>query len=150
MGKRPDLTGGGLLRSSGGWTGLKDLLKAGIRIKGDERILGNSEFVEDVLKTTEESFEKKYKLKSMGVDFKYVKGRVAEVIGINHDEVTAYDKSPQTVRARSLLIFWAHRRLGMRTTEIARLLNMSQPAISRSSRRGEKIARENQFELFDN
>jgi hypothetical protein len=37
--RRPDLTGGGLLRSSGGRRGLKGFRKAGIRVKGDERIL---------------------------------------------------------------------------------------------------------------
>jgi len=38
-----------LLRSIGGWTVLKGLRKAGIRVKGDERILGDSDFVENVL-----------------------------------------------------------------------------------------------------
>ena len=149
LGKRPDLTGGGLLRSSGGWTGVKESRKAGIRLKGDERILGNSDFVENVLKSAEESFERKYELKARGVDFDLVKERVAGIMGITPEEVTACDKSPQTVRARSLLCFWAHRKLGMSTIEIARILNMSQPAISRSSRRGEQIARENRFELMN-
>jgi hypothetical protein len=44
--KRSDLTGGGFLRSTGGWVGLKELRKAGIRVKCDERILGDSEFAE--------------------------------------------------------------------------------------------------------
>jgi hypothetical protein len=43
-GRRPDLTGGGLLRSIGGWTALKGVHNAGIRVKGDERILGDSDF----------------------------------------------------------------------------------------------------------
>lgn len=149
QGSRPDLTGGGLLRSSGGWTGLKESRKAGIRLKGDERILGNSDFVDDVLKASEESFEQRYKLKAKGVDFDHLKKRVAEIMEITSEEVTAYDKSPLTVQARSLLCFWAHRKLGMTTIEIARMLNMSQPAISRSSRRGEKLARENHFELMN-
>jgi REP element-mobilizing transposase RayT len=149
QGKRPDLTGGGLLRSSGGWTGLKESRKAGIRLKGDERILGNSDFVDDVLKASEESFEQRYKLKSRGVDFDHLKNRVAEIMGIRPEEVTACDKSPLTVKARSLLCFWAHRKLGMTTIEIAGILNMSQAAISRSSRRGEKLARENHFELMN-
>jgi len=51
----PDLTGGRLLGSSGGWRGLKGFRKAGIRIKGDERILGDSGFVENVLKSAEEA-----------------------------------------------------------------------------------------------
>jgi hypothetical protein len=47
-----------------------------------------------------------------------------------------FGKSPQTVKARSLLCFWAHRRLGMSTIEIASKLRISQPAVSRSSKRG--------------
>jgi len=48
-GKRPDLIGGGLIRSTGGWQQLKALRKIGIRLKGDERILGDSDFVQMVL-----------------------------------------------------------------------------------------------------
>jgi len=69
------------------------------------------------------------------------------IVGI--DEVTAFGKSPQTVKARSLLCFWAHRKLGMTTIEIGKKLNLSQSAVSRSSIRGEKIARENRFELIE-
>jgi putative transposase len=43
-GRRKDLVGGGLLRSNGGWEELKLLKKSGERIKGDERILGGSDF----------------------------------------------------------------------------------------------------------
>lgn len=148
QGRRPDLTGGGLLRSSGGWTGLKGFRKAGIRVKGDERILGDSDFVENVLKSAEEAFEEKYDLKVRGYDFDRVVLRVAEVMDMRPAEVTAFGKSPRTVTARSLLCFWSHRKLGMSTVEIASRLRIGQPAVSRSSMRGEKIARENQFELI--
>ena len=147
--KRPDLTGGGLLRSSGGWTGLKGLRKTGIRVKGDERILGDSGFVENVLKSAEEEFEEKYDLKARGYDFYRVKERVAEVLEMEIEQVMAFGKSPQTVRARSLLCFWAHRRLGMTTIQIGRRLNIGQSAVSRSSMRGQQIERENRFELID-
>jgi putative transposase len=147
-GKRPDLTGGGLLRSIGGWTGLKNFRKAGIRVKGDERILGDSDFVETVLASAKEALEEKYLLKARGIDFDQVVLRVAKVMNIKPDQVTAYGKSPQTVQARSLLCFWAHRKLGMTTIEIARRLNISQPAVSRSSKRGERIEKENRFELI--
>ncbi len=49
VGKRPDLIGGGLVRSAGGWDALKGLRKIKAYMKGDERILGNSDFVETVL-----------------------------------------------------------------------------------------------------
>jgi putative transposase len=57
-GKRPDLTGGGLIRSVGGWSAVKTLRKAGALQKGDERILGDGEFVEEVLSEAKEAFEK--------------------------------------------------------------------------------------------
>jgi hypothetical protein len=46
QGRRPELTGGGLVRSPGGWSMIKKLrLKGQDRIKGNERILGDGEFV---------------------------------------------------------------------------------------------------------
>jgi putative transposase len=147
-GRRPDLTGGGLLRSSGGWRGLKGFRKAGIRVKGDERILGDGDFVETVLASAEEALEERYALKARGYDFDRAVARVAEVMGMTPEQVTALGKSPQTVRARALLCFWAHRRLGMSTIEIARKLKISQPAVSRLSRRGERIEKETQVELI--
>ena len=38
-GRRPELVGGGLLRSLGGWKGLKELRNSGEKVRGDERIL---------------------------------------------------------------------------------------------------------------
>ncbi len=148
-GKRTDLSGGGLLRSIGGWTVLKELRKAAIRVKGDERILGDSDFVENVLRSAEEELEQKYDLKAKGYDFDRVAERVAEVMSMGIEKVTAFGKSPQTVKARGLLCFWAHRKLGMTTIEIGKRLHLSQSAVSRSSIRGEAIARENRFELIE-
>jgi len=148
-GSRPDLTGGGLLRSIGGWAALKGVRKVGIRVKGDERILGDSDFVINVLESADEKLERKYNLKAKGYDFNRLIERVAEVMDIEIEQVTAFGKSPTTVRARSLLCFWAHRKLGMTTIEIAGRLNICQSAASRSSLRGQKIERENRFELIE-
>jgi len=58
QGKRPDLIGGGLLRSQGGWTGVKALREAGTCQKGDERILGQGDFVAQVLADAGEKLER--------------------------------------------------------------------------------------------
>jgi len=78
-----------------------------------ERILGDSDFVENVLKAAEEEFEQKYELRAKGYDLNRVIQRVAEVMGMEIEQETAFGKSPPTVKARSLLCFWAHRKLGM-------------------------------------
>jgi len=87
--------------------------KAGIRIKGDGTHLGDSDFVENVLKLAEEELDRKYDLKARGYDFHRIAQRAAEVTGMQIDQVMAFDKSPETVKARSFLCFWAHRKLGM-------------------------------------
>ncbi len=46
MGRRKDLTGGGLIRSMGGWAVVKSMRKAKMFEKSDERILGDGNFVE--------------------------------------------------------------------------------------------------------
>ena len=61
-GKRPDLTGGGLLRSHGGWANVKTMRKAKVHQPADERILGDGEFVQGVLETAEEILKRKYPL----------------------------------------------------------------------------------------
>jgi len=42
QGRRPDLVGGGLIRSQGGWTAVKALRRLGVREKSDERILDSN------------------------------------------------------------------------------------------------------------
>ena len=59
QGRRKDLTGGGLLRSAGGWLNVKMLREAKMFYKSDERILGDSDFVESVLAAADEQMDRK-------------------------------------------------------------------------------------------
>ena len=149
-GKRPDLIGGGLVRSAGGWDALKGLRKIKAYMKGDERILGDSDFVESVLKACQDKFDRKYLLKSGGHDFYTVVDRVAQVLGINRSEVLSSGRQPHKVQARSLLCFWASRELGMSMVQLSKRLKISQPTASQSATRGEKIAKENKLKLLKN
>jgi putative transposase len=49
LGRKPELVGGGLLRSFGGWSVLKGIRRTRTRDISDERILKSNEFVETVL-----------------------------------------------------------------------------------------------------
>ncbi|NTW88592.1 MAG: hypothetical protein HGB26_05605, partial [Desulfobulbaceae bacterium] len=49
FGRQPELTGGGLVRSAGGWSEVLSMRKRGERRFSDERILGSGAFVEEVL-----------------------------------------------------------------------------------------------------
>lgn len=64
-------------------------------------------------------------------------------------EVLATGKHPQTVKARNLLCFWATRELGISTVKLSQKLKLSQPTVSISAKRGEKIGEDNNFELLE-
>ncbi len=49
QGRRDDLSGGGLIRSAGGWSAVKAMRKARLSQKSDERVLGDGAFVDAVL-----------------------------------------------------------------------------------------------------
>jgi len=53
-----------------------------------------------------------------------------------------------TVKARSLLCYWAVRKLGFSATELSKKLGVSQPSVSISVKRGEKIAKARQLKLI--
>jgi putative transposase len=53
------------------------------------------------------------------------------------------------VKARSLFCYWATRELGATMTELARLLNISQPSVSICARRGERIVLDEGYQLLD-
>ena len=147
-GKRPDLVGGGLIRSLGGWQPVKSLRKSGQRIKGDERILGDSSFVSKVLTASQDELERKVGYRQKGYDFNWLVARVAQLLVMDIDEVLTAGRYPQTVKARSILLFWAHRELGISTVELAKRVNLSQPSVSQSIKRGEKLIMEKGYELL--
>jgi chromosomal replication initiation ATPase DnaA len=131
----------------GGWHQVKALRRAGIRYKGDERILGDSEFVERVLKAHEERLERRYNFQAKGYDFDTVVAQVARALDMDVGTVLGRGKDPQTVKARSLLCYWANWELGMSTVELSHRLRISQSAVSRASLRGEKIALQSKFRV---
>ena len=147
QGRRSELTGGGLVRSSGGWGILKSIRRMGIHLKGDERILGDSDFVESVLQTANEAMEYKYRLKAAGYDFDMLVDRVADLFQLKSAEILLPTKQRHRVKARSLLCYWTVKELGMSSITVASRLGITQSAASRLVQRGEKLAIENNLFL---
>ena len=88
QGRRPKLVGGGLIRGLGGWVEARKSRQRGQdRIKGDQRILGESDFVLEVLSQADEKFDRYYELKSLGYDLKSVEQRVCEIYEIDPQEI---------------------------------------------------------------
>jgi REP element-mobilizing transposase RayT len=147
LGRRPELVGGGLIRSLGGWTAAKSLRGGSLRVKGDERILGESAFVLRTLASAEEELARIDRLTQRGVDLDAVARQAADAFGLKPETIFGKERLRTVVAARSLLCYWVVRELGHTTAALARRLSLTQPAVSIAVRRGERIARERGLRL---
>lgn len=147
QGRRPDLIGGGLLRSAGGWEAIGALRKAGIHQKSDERVLGDSDFVEGVLLRAQEKLKRKYALACKGIGFDQLAQSVSEFTGISVKAMAGPGKERKAVRARSILCFLAVKDMGIAQSDLARRLGVSLPTVSVAVRRGGEIAEREKFDI---
>ena len=113
----------------------------------DERILGDSGFVDTVLSEAKEAYERKYELKRRGYDVERIAKRVAEICGMEEKEVFSKGRQQKKVKARSLLCYWAVREEGISLRKSAKRLRVSAPGVGYAVERGEAIVQESHYEL---
>ena len=146
QGGRPELVGGGLIRSLGGWAEARMVrLKGQDRMKGDERILGDGDFVMNILSEADERLDRRYELKSLGYDLDKVAQRVLEIYQIEREDLYSKGRQRTRAEARGLFCYWAVRELGYGQAELGRRLGMTQSGVGYAVQRGEHIAKENNF-----
>jgi REP element-mobilizing transposase RayT len=149
QGQRDDLVGGGLVRSAGGWSVVQSMRKAGVLLKSDERILGSSDFVNDVLAGAQEALEKKYALKALGVEFAHIVEAVSELMSVSPQDLIGPRKERVIVKARILICYWAVTELGMSMTEIGKQLGISVSTVSVAAKKGRRIVGKEGLKLAD-
>jgi len=133
QGKRPELQGGGLVRSAGG-------NKAGLlgrkkekREKGDERILGSGDFVREVLREAGEIFES---LREKRMSLEEVIDAVAQYMGVSIEEIKSSSRKRKLSYARSVVAYAAIRNMGYKGTEVAKILSLSPGTVSQNIDKG--------------
>jgi len=134
-GRCPELTGGGLIRSAGGWHGVKEAYQDGIRITSDERILGGSDFVETTLKQSNEAYDRRMELRATGIDLPVVIGAVCLKFQIDQKELRSTARGSGIARARALVCHIATRELSITGSEVARQLRVDRSAVCRAAQR---------------
>jgi hypothetical protein len=140
QGRRPNLVGGGLIRSVGGWQALREYQTDGVRVKGDERILGGSDFVESVLQKANEELEQRTLLQATGPDLTQLIQRVAKYYHIDMAVLKTATKAREVSLARSIFCYLAVRKLLFSCAEVARALNISPSAVSKAVVKGQALS----------
>lgn len=139
MGRRDDLTGGGLRRSAGGWQALLSMRRNKDYQKGDERILGDGDFVSGVLKASEEALTETERLRREGWTWEHLVRRACELKQISFQDLKRKGRDNAISQAKAMLGDAGLHRLGMKQKDIAEKLGISQGALSqiyRSTQRG--------------
>ncbi len=142
-----NLSGGGLVRSAGGWDRLQKIRKEHeIRI-GDERILGDSCFVEAVL--AEDSIGLNHQASRELKDWNLSKLSVAicQYHGVDEARLAFSGRKNNRSKVRLIIAYLAKTELGCRSLEIENHLNISQSAVSKLVRKGCEICHEENISL---
>jgi len=141
MGRRPELVGGGLVRSAGGWSAVRALRRRGVTPEHDERILGDSQFVAETIRRADQRLCKSLRLGAARPEIEGVCRNVCEKFEVSFGELCSGSRRQPVVAARAVLSWMAVRELGYSGAEVARFLGVTNSCVTRTvaSARAEKI-----------
>jgi len=135
QGRRPELVGGGLIRSLGGWSTVKSLRKSGLIQKGDERILGSGDFVESVYNQAEEKIKYQLPAKELEKETTALIGRECKKRKIEMKLLRSGCRLAEVSRLRASLAIQLVNNLGLSLAESARQLGVTTSAVAKILRR---------------
>jgi len=131
-GRRPELTGGGLIRSQGGWSQVLALRSKGEKESSDERILGSGEFVDQILQEAEERLLRQMRFRRKG---KSIEDIIREECGkrkVSEKELRKGSRRTLVSEVRAAIAHRSKEELGVSGAEIARHLGVNTSSINRA------------------
>jgi len=141
LGRRPELVGGGLIRSLGGWAEVLALRARVHRQVSDQRVLGDSEFVERVLSEMDDLSKENLRVRDKGIDLSSLAKRVCKVDGVSVGELRSGSRRREMGDARQAFSWIAVKELGYSGAEVAPYLGVTTSCVTRgvSSVTGPKV-----------
>ena len=131
QGRRPELVGGGLIRSQGGWSQVISMRRRGNRESSDERILGGGAFVE---KMAAEAEERQNRLLTGASALRKAKETIkamCDEAGVKATEVKGGSRRREISRIRKRIAQELIERYGVSMAIIARETGVTTTAVSK-------------------
>ncbi len=135
VGRRPELVGGGLVRSAGGWAEVRALRRQKEPMAGDPRILGSGEFVEGLLREVEERQVAALRRASTPRDTAAVIAKICKRAGASVEELKRGGRRGPLSVVRAEIARELVAGLGLSLAQAARQLGVSTAAISKILRK---------------
>jgi chromosomal replication initiation ATPase DnaA len=138
-GRNPELTGGGLIRSQGGWSRVLALQRNGQKHESDERILGTGDFVHAIMRDAEERQLRQTKLRRGGKGIGDIIREECRKRGVNEEELIRGSRRRKVSQTRAVIALRCKEEIGCSGAEIARHLGVNTTSINRAVERMEGI-----------
>jgi putative transposase len=130
LGRRPELVGGGLVRSTGGWSRVLSLRQQGGTEVYDDRILGDGDFVRSILEEADQKLARQIRArKKTGSLSRKIKERCREV-GVTESELRAGSRRRAVSELRREICYYLYRELGIPMAEIALHVGVGTTAVA--------------------
>jgi len=131
QGRHPELVGGGLIRSAGGWSEVKSMRRRGERVLADPRVLGSGRFIEELLREADESHRRAFDSEDLE---KLIEQVIDAVCATRHVERRALEcgsrRRPVAAARREIVRTLAEKH-GVSMAEIARWVGITTAGVWR-------------------
>ena len=145
LGSRPELVGGGLIRSLGGWAEVLGLRRRGEKQASDQRILGGGDFVETVITEMNDLEKENLRLAPKRMDVSSLAKRVCALHKVCVGEIRSGSRRHEVVEGRRVFSWLAVKEVGYSGAEVARYLGVTTSCVTRAISAGNEPDREKYF-----
>jgi putative transposase len=137
LGRRPELVGGGLIRSLGGWSKVLSLRGKGEKVEHDSRILGSRDFVKAIMREADEKMVMQMWHRDDKVSIEEVIRKMCKGEGVKAEELQRGRQRRKVSEVRAKIAYYLSREMGISMAEIARNLGVGTSTISMAIRKEE-------------
>jgi len=137
MGHKSEFTGGGLIRSKGGWSQVLSARRLRTEEESDERILGGGDFVNAILKEAEEKTRHQLKVRRSGKTIASIINEACRKEQISTVELKNGGRRKQVSALRMKIAKQCIDELGLPLAEIARHVGVNTSSIAKAIARAE-------------
>ena len=131
QGRRPELTGGGLVRSQGGWFEVVSQRRKGERTVADQRVLGSGEYIETLYSEADRKQKETLRLLTRKVDLSTLSKQISEREGVREEDLRSGKRMRRVVNVRKLFCQLTVNKMGYSGADVARFLGISTSAVNR-------------------
>ena len=131
LGRRPELTGGGLIRSLGGWSAVLSARRRGEGSASDQRILGSAEFVEEVWRGADKRSKETLRGRGKIISLEELLGKLCLEKNVHVDEIRQGDRRSRVVKIRKRFCQVAVKELEYSGAAVARFIGVTTSTVNR-------------------